>query len=293
MIGNVGQLAAPVAAASSVIANAVGNVNTAFLTQQGSAFVSAPANPAPDQPGGGIWVRGVGGHVDVTTNSTSNVVGTSAGLTSTSTTTCANTQRSDFVGGQIGADIARLNLDGWNVHLGTTAGYLRSKSSDSFGFDTTVDVPYLGAYLVVTKGRFFADVLVRREFYNIELSSLAFNYFNQPVGAHGISISASTGYNFDLGHGWFAEPSGGYIYSRTTIDDFVNPGTAALAIPGLVSTNDVESSIGRLSLRVGKTIETPNLILQPFVSASAFREFGGAVTSSYNSLPNGAFFGSC
>src|SRR5262245_41589763 len=44
-------------AVSSAIAGIIGSVNTAFLTQQGSAFVSAPGNPAPDQPGGGIWSR--------------------------------------------------------------------------------------------------------------------------------------------------------------------------------------------------------------------------------------------
>ena len=32
---------------------------------------------------------------------------------------------------------------------------------------------------------------------------------NQPIGAHGYSISASTGYNFDLGQDWFIEPSAG------------------------------------------------------------------------------------
>jgi len=51
-INNIGQLAIPPGAASAALAGAIGNVNTAFLTQQGSAFVSAPANPAPDQPGG-------------------------------------------------------------------------------------------------------------------------------------------------------------------------------------------------------------------------------------------------
>jgi hypothetical protein len=39
------------------------HIGTAFLTQQGSAFVSAPNDPRPDQPGGGVWMRGVGGEV--------------------------------------------------------------------------------------------------------------------------------------------------------------------------------------------------------------------------------------
>ena len=63
-INNIGTLAIPASAASAAISAAIGNVSTAFLTQQGSAFVSAPANPAPDQPGGGVWARGVGGQAE-------------------------------------------------------------------------------------------------------------------------------------------------------------------------------------------------------------------------------------
>ena len=74
-INNIGTLAIPASAASSAISAAIGNVSTAFLTQQGSAFVSAPADPAPDQPGGGVWARGVGGQANI--SSTSNSVGVS------------------------------------------------------------------------------------------------------------------------------------------------------------------------------------------------------------------------
>ena len=45
-ITNIGLLAVPAGAASAAIAGAVGSVNSIFLTQQGSAFVSAPGNPA-------------------------------------------------------------------------------------------------------------------------------------------------------------------------------------------------------------------------------------------------------
>src|SRR6516164_6847860 len=68
---NLGFLALPAGAASAAIAGAIGNVNTAFLTQQGSAFVSAPANPVPDQPGGGIWTRALAGEVDLKSTSVS------------------------------------------------------------------------------------------------------------------------------------------------------------------------------------------------------------------------------
>lgn len=287
-INNIGTLAVPTSATSAAISAAIGNINTAFLTQQGSAFVSAPADPAPDQPGGGVWVRGVGGKVNI--GSTSNSVGVSTqggAVINTATTNCNNSQSQSFAGAQVGADIARLNWSGWNVHLGTTAGYLGSKSTDNSGFGNNFEVPFFGTYVVATKGRFFADLMVRQEFYNINLNNPAFAFTNQPVGAHGYSISASTGYNFDMGQGWFIEPSAGFIYSKTTVDNFTAPGVAGpnfTGITGVVQTNDVTSQIGRASLRVGKAIATATVIWQPFASASVFHEFAGNVTSNYTSL---------
>jgi len=292
ILGNQSQLAVPAGAAGAAIAGAIGNVNTAFLTQQGSAFVSAPANPLPDQPGGGVWGRAIGGEVTLKSTSISgsmNVRNDTGAVVNTSSTACANSSRQDFAGVQVGTDIARLNWNGWNVHLGTTAGYLGSKENDNNGFNNTFQVPFFGTYVVATKGRFFADLMVREEFYNMSLNNTGLTYFNQPVGAHGYSISTSAGYNFDLGNNWFIEPSAGFVYSRTSVDSFINPGTVALNIPGQVSTNDIESEIGRLSVRVGKAIPTPTITWQPFASASVFHEFAGNVITNYTSLPNGAF----
>jgi opacity protein-like surface antigen len=290
-INNIGTLAVPPGGASAAIAGAIGSVNSVFLTQQGSAFVSAPANPAPDQPGGGVWARAVGGHANTSSTSTSVGVTTGAGVANTANTTCANSQHENFAGVQVGADIARLNWNGWNVHLGTTAGYLGSKETDNNGFSNKIQVPFFGAYVVATYGRFFADLMVREDFFNIALNNTGFTYFNQPVGAHGYSISGSAGYNFDLGQGWFVEPSGGFSYSKTSVDNFINPGTVALNIPGIITTNDIESELGRLSVRAGKTIVTPNVIWQPFGTVSVFHEFAGNVVSNYTSLQNSAFFG--
>ena len=228
--------------------------------------------------------------------STSNSVGISTqggAVINTATTNCNNRQTQTFAGAQVGADIARLNYDGWNLHLGTTAGYLGSRTTDNAGFGTEFEVPFFGTYFVATKGRFFADLMVRQEFYNINLNNPAFAFTNQPVRAHGWSISASTGYNFDIGQGWFIEPSAGFIYSRTTVDSFTAPSVAGpnfTGIAGIVETNDVTSQIGRASLRVGKAIATPNVIWQPFASASVFHEFAGDVRSNYTSL-NGSVLG--
>ena len=294
VIPNIGDFAVPTAATAATISSAIGNVTTAFLTQQGSAFVSAPANPAPNQPGGGVWARGVGGELNFNNTSTSRVTTTpTAGgaPVNTASTSCNSNQSVSFAGVQAGADIARLNWNGWNVHLGTTAGYLASKSNDNFGFSNRIEVPFFGTYVVATYGRFFADLMVRQEFYNINLSNPGFTFFNQPVGAHGYSISGSAGYNFDLGNGWFIEPSAGFIYAKTSVDSFTSAGSAALGVPASINTNDVESQIGRATLRVGKVISTPTVNWQPFATVSVFREFAGDVVTNATSLPNSAAVG--
>ena len=112
-ITNIGTLAIPTSATSAAISAAIGNVSTAFLTQQGSAFVSAPANPLPDQPGGGVWARGVGGQANLSSTSNSVGISTQGGaVINTATTNCNNQQTQTFAGAQVGTDIARLNYNG-------------------------------------------------------------------------------------------------------------------------------------------------------------------------------------
>jgi opacity protein-like surface antigen len=285
---NLHTLAAPASSVAGSLSGAIGNMNTIFLTQQGSAFVSAPPDPAPDQPGGGVWARAVGGEVNLKSTSTSNgaiIIPANPGQNTSISTTCANNQNTNFAGVQVGQDIARLNWGGWNVHLGTTAGYVSSGSTDSVsGFQTNFEVPFFGTYLVATHGRFFSDIMVREEFYNMRLNDPTLGYFNQPAGARGVSVAVSAGYNFDLGQNWFLEPSAGFIASKTHVDSFNSGGTIPPGIAGTNSVNDINSDIGRLSLRAGKTIVSGNMIWQPFGSVSVFHEFAGPVTSSFVSI---------
>jgi opacity protein-like surface antigen len=280
-----GVIAAAGGAASGSFAGTLGNINTAFLTQQGSAFVSAPPNPAPDQPGGGVWARGVGGEVNLKSTSTSNGAATVPLLPISNTaisTTCANNQATNFAGVQVGQDISRLNWAGWNVHFGTTAGYVSSGTNDNVGgFKTNFEVPFFGTYLVATHGRFFSDIMVRQEFYNMRLNDPALGFFNQPTGARGVSVAVSAGYNFDLGKNWFIEPSAGFVASKTKVDSFTSGGTPNPGLAGTNSVSDINSEIGRLSLRVGTTVTSGNMIWQPFGSVSVFHEFGDPITSTY------------
>jgi hypothetical protein len=110
-------------AAAGAFAGALGNMSTAFLSQQGSAFVSAPGDPKPDQPGGGVWVRGVGGEVTnkFSSNSTGTITSGAGGppffppagaLNTQATANCPGSVRETFAGMQVGQDIARLNWGG-------------------------------------------------------------------------------------------------------------------------------------------------------------------------------------
>ena len=56
-------------------------------------------------------------------------------------TNCNNQQTQTFAGAQVGTDIAHLNYNGWNLHLGTTAGYLGSRTTDNAGFGNEFKSP--------------------------------------------------------------------------------------------------------------------------------------------------------
>src|SRR5262249_60347014 len=79
---NLGTLSFPIGpaitgciAVTNSLISSITAANTAFLTQS-TAFVSAPPDPSPDSQGGGVWVRGAGGELNLKTNSTANVVAT-------------------------------------------------------------------------------------------------------------------------------------------------------------------------------------------------------------------------
>ncbi len=289
----------------------LGNQSTAFLGQQGSAFVSAPNDPMPDQPGGGVWARGVGGELTTKFNSAAVSTVTSGpgigignvppiifpvppgALNANANTNCAGSVHSTFAGSQVGADISRLNVGGWNLHAGTTAGFLSSRSTDNGGGSTDIEVPFFGLYAVATKGRFFADIMLRNEFYNGRVTNQAIGLFNQELGARGVSVSTSAGYNFAIANNWFIEPSAGFIWSRTNVDNVaVSGGVISGGAVTILSTNPIESQIGRLSLRAGTTIASGNMIWQPFGTVSVYHEFAGNIMSRSNAIP-GAFGFAC
>jgi outer membrane autotransporter protein len=301
-----GIIGASPASVSSMIASSLTAANTAFLLQS-TAFVGAPGNPAPDQQGGGVWGRAVGGEVDIksttaTTASATFPPGTNAAIN------CSQKVDTTFAGAQLGADIARLNVNGWNLHFGTTVGYLETKGrlvegaaslTDPFNptgapqgggpFTSSTQVPFAGVYAAATYGGFFVDGLLRAEYYQTRLNAPGDFLFNQEIDAHGWSFSASTGYNWKPSNSnWFVEPSAGIVISRTKVDPFNystsgTPGNTTFS--ETLQLNEVKSDIGRVGVRVGTTIDAGKVVWQPFAAVSVWHEFGPNITANAATCP--------
>ena len=278
----------PVAAfAASSVNSMISVLNTttsAFLNQT-NAFIGAPANPPPNTMGGGVWHRGIGGRID--TNST----GIATVDIAPGTVTCNTTTRTEFLGYQGGVDIARLNVGGWNVHGGVTAGYVEMNAQDRTpgqgSFSGQFQVPFVGIYGAATLGGFFVDAQLRGDFFQNNMTDPINGLFGQNFNSRGIAFSANAGYNHGFGNGWFVEPSAGFVWSKVENDPLNVSGSLILLTspefgpPGTLQVGDVESLLGRLSLRVGTNFNAGNFLLQPFATASILHEFADDVQSTF------------
>ncbi|HEY1981060.1 MAG TPA: autotransporter outer membrane beta-barrel domain-containing protein, partial [Xanthobacteraceae bacterium] len=299
-----------------MIGSTLAAANTAFLLQS-TAFIGSPPNPEPGQQGGGVWVRGVGGNVNIKSTTSTAATGTGTaygalGAVGTSSTAFPCNQQVDvnFGGIQIGSDLSKLNINGWNFHSGVTAGDLGAKASLVGGFPTltgpaaigfptgvvgggdfvgATHVPFIGLYGAATGNGFAVDALLRTEYYQSALDAPVSNVLNQNIDGHGWSFATSASYQWAVPNSnWFIEPSAGLIISRTKLDSF-NFLTAGLgssdSFPGTLNISDVKSDIGRVGLRIGETIESGGVIWQPFGAFSVWHEFGPNITSTFTSAP--------
>jgi outer membrane autotransporter protein len=309
-ISNLAFIGSSPAGVSSMISSVLTTADTAFLLQS-TAFIGSPANPTPGQEGGGIWVRGVGGEISQK-SSTSTTISASPGSVNilgipvqvsgaSASVACSQKVDETFAGIQFGSDIARLNINGWNIHLGATAGFLQSNGSLAGGafeatnpatglpsgggpFSNSTQVPFVGGYAAATYNGFFIDGLVRAQFFQTSLNAPASNIFNQQIDAQGLSFSGSIGYNWQIPNSnWFIEPSAGVIISRTKVDPFnyATAGPPNFMFNGTLQINEVNSDIGRAGLRFGTTINSGFLVWQPFAAVSVWHEFGPSITSNY------------
>ena len=268
------------------LTSTLSSINTAFLTTT-SAFVSG---------GSGAWARGVAGAADITTSSTGTLSqGTNnLGLNLAGSVNCNTTVRQEFIGLQTGMDISSQSVNGGRWNWGVMGGRLDVKNSDqtapgtfnngnagtipATGFNSDTGLPYVGLYTAYSQGGFFADAQIRWDFYSIAGKDPA-NIQPFSFSGTGIALTGNAGYSMPIGNqGWFIEPSGGIVWSRTGFDAITVARNPALDIgSGTVVIDDVTSIIGRASLRIGQNITVGKILYQPFGSYSIFHEFNGDV----------------
>jgi opacity protein-like surface antigen len=304
-----------------MLGSTIAAANTAFLLQS-TAFIGSPPSPAPGQQGGGVWVRGVDGNVNIKSTSTGSATGTGAAfnpaaagsVTASMAIQCSQQVDVNFGGIQVGADLAKLNINGWNFHSGVTAGDLGAKSSLVGNYPTipnltvgflsvgggefvgSTHVPFIGTYAAATNGGFAVDALLRTEYYQSALDAPIANVLNQNVDAHGWTFATSASYQWAVPDtNWFIEPSAGLLVSQTKVDsfNFLTAGAGSGdSFPGTLSIGTVHSDIGRVGLRFGETIESGGIIYQPFGAVSVWHEFGSNISANFASAPGFAVTGS-
>jgi outer membrane autotransporter protein len=268
---------------ATALLTTLNSVNTAFLTQT-SSFVTGQASSQPDQQGGGVWARGVGGSVSVAGPGTVTFANAPAAPSS-----CNSRFSETFGGGQVGVDVARLNFNGsgTNVHLGVTGGYFDGTGHEIGGPATGgFQVPFIGIYGAIIRGGFFADILGRWDFYDVRVSQFQVGLANQGFNGRASSVTGSIGYNQSFGS-WFIEPSAALIWARSSFDMIPFAGNPAFNVPaGSLLVRDIDSVLGRAGVRVGTTFVSGNVTFAPFVSASVWHEF--ASDASLSAVSGGA-----
>jgi opacity protein-like surface antigen len=286
-----------VASTANSILSVVNTMDTAFLAQ-GTAFVTSPPSSTPDQPGGGVWAREVFGRATTESTGTTNGAVVS-GATVPNAITCNSSVRQEFGGVQVGADVARLNVGGSGAQLffGLTGGVGRAVASDNTStFSGTFTVPFVGAYGALVYGDFLADLMVRDNFYSMEISNPSISLHDQSLNASGPSISGNVIYHFQIPNSaWSIEPSIGFVHSEVRVDPLSIRGNLTASEttlsggetpPGTLSFEDIKSTLGRAGVRVGTSLTAGNLALAPFLTASVWHEFEPSSAATFTSDPS-------
>jgi outer membrane autotransporter protein len=189
-----------------------------------------------------------------------------------------------FGGFQAGVDLGRFNLgaSGVNIVVGITGGLLESTADELIGSGSfKFQVPFVGGYAAATWGNFFADAMLREDFYRVTPPLLGATTSIPDVNGNAFNIMGEVGYRFDIGN-YFVEPSAGLVFSHLSSFSFTEFGLGGTS-PGLgvtLTTNQIDSLIGRAGVRVGTTVTAAGFNWQPFLAASVWDEFEGNTTSS-------------
>lgn len=208
--------------------------------------VRAGALPSPS----GLWVRAVGEAFDHDAS-----IGT------------AFRQETTIL--QAGWDLGLRGalLDGDLVTIGAFAGVVGSRA-EATGLDVSLEGYSVGAYGSLLWEGLHLDLLGKADFLQVEREE-SDPAFTAAYDAWSIGGAAEAGWRFELGEGYFLEPSGQLAYVAAFIDDSPTAGG------GTLLAEDSHSLRGRLALRAGGSFALGDGRLLPYAEIGVVHEFLG------------------
>jgi len=282
-----GPLLSSVAAPQATIGSGIGVIDTA-LNNTGGVFDDAfnqpggnlVASPKTDKPCllsellasgksscevvGGPWARVMGGQ---TTTSTTGMSSEGEYVWGSATMR----QRVNFSGVQAGVDSGLLNLDGFgvNAHFGLTGGKISAQSNSidaPYPNSVNFEVPFLGAYYVLTKGNFMTDFTYRHSWYDLKMTNVDLYLNDAPLNGRSDNVNASVSYKIALPNRLFIEPTANISYSRSTFDSL-------LMGYGPLDVAPIKSLLARGGARVGTSFSYGGYNWAPYAVALIANEF--------------------
>ena len=257
----------------------------ASFHQSFSSIVPRATDCRPNQAVGSPFIRMSASNASTKADSAGEMAG--GGLAFSSATRSGTNLR----GFQTGFDIGICNIaaSGWTVRAGVMGGVADMAATSSSRAPTpmpglevasrtraTANVPFVGLYSLVTNGSFTAEFDVRRDFYDIKLTSsdasTGFTFVNphQKLKGDGLSFNGSLSYRIAIGERFHLEPQIGLSKARTSFG----------LLPFATSSQDfmridpLASLMGRVGLNAGANFQVADkLVLTPFVSGSLWHEF--------------------
>jgi hypothetical protein len=255
---------------------AVADLNTSvaidFYTFSSPFVTSSPGSSPSNTTDTGAWIRGVYGEGTRTSNFSSN--GAFGPFNSNPST------RTTYGGFQGGIDGGLINLGntGWTTHFGVTFGYAEATPSLAPGTGSaSYSVPFMGFYGVFAKDNFVALLQVRHGWDRASLDNPALAVVGATGSATGLDISSMVAYRINFGQ-FFLEPNAGFDWVTTSdiTPQALNPG-----VPGVLYASTITNSLGNVGARIGGTFTTGSLAIQPYLSASVWRDFDGVINSRF------------
>jgi outer membrane autotransporter protein len=234
--------------------------NAAFtqLVSKGAPAVSM-ARPAPvtRNVSGAIWIRPFGDYDR-----------RDFGLTS------VRQSQAGFLAG-VDATIENVTSPNDGLLIGAFGGFVstRTQTRGVFGdADLTGGiVGVLGSYF---NGGFFIDAQLKGEFLELDEAATPFIpganpafFTGRSVDVRNFNVSGAVGYKFELGNGYYIEPSVAVDHVTTSFDG--NSGGLGL----VVTLPDADATRGRIGARFGTVFTSGNVRVEPSITANVWHVF--------------------